>query len=424
MKRPNVAGNTNLAPKIIVGGGGVVSVVAKFKANWMLYCTIPIVAGLLNWATNNLAVKMIFYPLNFCGLKLKTWPETPLGLIGWTGIVPAKARTMAQRMVRMVTKSLIDVTQVARRVEPDKIVELFRPLIPSAVEKAAKEGGAGWLSASPMTYGLSMSASDRFVKSFTVKMCDNIKDIMDLENLVVEKFVKEKALLVQLFQTCGKVELAFVIRSGLYFGFLLGILQMLVWVCWDPWWSLAVGGAVVGYITNFIAIKSIFEPVEPVKVGPFKFQGLFLTRQYEVSAEFADFLHQKVLTPDAIWREILYGSRKDAFRKLLDQHILEFSGDFASRNILSRAGANGKPIKEIVAANIMEFLEQQHPKLHEYMDTSLDLETTMRDKMRLMSSAEFEGVLHPIFQEDEMTLICTGAVLGLIVGFLQSLAPY
>ena len=46
-------------------------------------------------------------------------------------------------------------------------------------------------------------------------MQDNIKDIMDLENLVVEKFVKEKKLLVELFQTCGKVELAFIVRSGM-----------------------------------------------------------------------------------------------------------------------------------------------------------------------------------------------------------------
>jgi len=198
-----------MAPKIVLGGGSALvslrALFAKFQSNWMLYCTIPIVAGLLNWATNQLAVKMIFYPLNFWGLRLKTWPETPMGLIGWTGIVPAKARTMASRMVQMVTKSLIDVTQVAQRVEPLKISEIFRPLIPAALEKAAKEGGVGWLATSPMTYGVSLNLADKFVTSFTVKMCENIKDIMDLENLVVEKMVKEKKLLVELFQTCGKV---------------------------------------------------------------------------------------------------------------------------------------------------------------------------------------------------------------------------
>ena len=88
----------------------------------MVWCTIAVVAGLLNWATNKLAVVMIFYPLNFWGLKIRTWPETPVGLIGWTGIVPVKARTMAQRMVRMVTTSLIDVTQVAKRISPDAIL--------------------------------------------------------------------------------------------------------------------------------------------------------------------------------------------------------------------------------------------------------------------------------------------------------------
>lgn len=35
--------------------------------------------------------------------------------------------------------------------------------------------------------------------------------------------------------------------------------------------------------------------------------------------------------------------------------------------------------------------------------------------------AEFEQVLHPIFQEDELTLILVGGVLGLIVGYLQAI---
>jgi hypothetical protein len=36
-----------------------------------------------------------------------------------------------------------------------------------------------------------------------------------------------------------------------------------------------------------------------------------------------------------------------------------------------------------------------------------------------MSSAEFEKVLHPIFQEDETTLIAVGTALGAAAGFAQ-----
>jgi hypothetical protein len=48
---------------------------------------------------------------------------------------------MATRMVRMVTTSLIDVRQVALRIQPAQIVKLFQPHVPSAVEDAARSAG-------------------------------------------------------------------------------------------------------------------------------------------------------------------------------------------------------------------------------------------------------------------------------------------
>lgn len=57
---------------------------------------------------------------------------------------------------------------------------------------------------------------------------------------------------------------------------------MFVWLLYDKPWTLPAGGAVVGYITNWVALKLIFEPVDPVKIGPFVLQGLFLKRQNEV----------------------------------------------------------------------------------------------------------------------------------------------
>lgn len=38
-----------------------------------------------------------------------------------------------------------------------------------------------------------------------------------------------------------------------------------------------------------------------------------------------------------------------------------------------------------------------------------------------MSTRTFEGVLHPVFQEEEFTLIIAGAILGSVAGFLQML---
>ena len=51
--------------------------------------SIPVVAGVLNFLTNKLAVKMMFYPLRFRGI----------GRVGWHGIVPSKALPMANDIV-------------------------------------------------------------------------------------------------------------------------------------------------------------------------------------------------------------------------------------------------------------------------------------------------------------------------------------
>ena len=43
--------------------------------------------------------------------------------------------------------------------------------------------------------------------------------------------------------------------SPRYFGFGLGLLQMLAWMFCRAWWTLPLGGMVVGLMTNWIALK-------------------------------------------------------------------------------------------------------------------------------------------------------------------------
>ena len=49
----------------------------------------------------------------------------------------------------------------------------------------------------------------------------------------------------------------------------------------------------------------------------------------------------------------------------------------------------------------------------------MDLEVTLREKMKALSFEQFEGLLHPIFQEDEWKLVLMGGALGAVIGFVQ-----
>ena len=68
-------------------------------------------------------------------------------------------------------------------------------------------------------------------------------------------------------------------------------------------WTLPISGAIVGFMTNWIALQLIFKPVEPMEIKCngstiFTLQGFCLARQKEVSVTFSEYIAGKVLTSE------------------------------------------------------------------------------------------------------------------------------
>ena len=401
--------------------------VYKFKARPGTYMVIPFVAAFVGWLTNWMAVQMIFYPVGFWGIPIYRVPEVPLGLLGWQGIVPCKTRKMSEAMVHMVTTQLLSVQEVFAKLNPTKVARLLAPQVPKlTMEVLGDLSLPPWIQQVPGSVydGLSYSTKSalqlwniEFLKGLTRGIQKNVHSVFDLRNCVVNQMLQDRSLLGQLFRKCGEKELDFLTNSGLWFGFLLGLIQMGVALFWENPWSLSIGGAVVGYATNWLALKWIFEPVNPTRVGPFVLQGQFLRRQKEVAKEFSSFFANKILTSQQVWNSILTDpATTPAFGALFGQHFRKFV------NRVSFGVLRYTPEPETVGLatrKALEKLPQHVGVLHEYIDNTLGLQETLRIKMEQMSSVQFERVLHPIFEEDELTLILAGAALGFAAGLIQ-----
>jgi len=402
----------------------------KFKSRPGTYLLIPCVAAVVGWFTNWLAVQMIFYPVQYRGLSLYRIPEVPLGLIGWQGIVPCKTRPMSEAMVEMVTTQLLSVKEVFQRLDPKKVADLLTPEVPklgqSIIEDLMPSNRPwSWISDVPkslfvglpsQTVELISHMNHSFLKDFTIAMQQNIDSLLNVRNCVVDQMVLDRTKLGELFQKCGSKELDFLTNSGLWFGFILGLIQMVVALFWDNPWSLSIGGGIVGLATNWLALKWIFEPVNPTKVGPFILQGQFLRRQKEVSAEFSKFFAENILTSKKMWFSILNDpTTTPAFHELFGAHLTKFA-----KSVSSGLGVGLEPeVLKLAAVKAIEKLPNHIGVLHSYVDEKLQLRETLRISMEKMSSAQFERVLHPIFEEDELTLIMAGAVLGFAAGLVQ-----
>ena len=208
------------------------------------YATIPAVAAFLGLYTNYAGVKMLFYPIDYTGTQWYRDPTVPYGMFGWQGVVPCKTEKMASRLVHIVTERLLTVKEAFGRMEPNELASLLIPIVEEELRN--EPYGDVWVR-------ILHPFLPRILTHVVGQLQIDIEDILDLRAVVLEAFVRDKVVLVDLFQKVGRVELDFLVESGLGFGFLLGLVQMVAWIVTPKPWTLPVAGAVVGYVTNWIA---------------------------------------------------------------------------------------------------------------------------------------------------------------------------
>src|SRR4030088_2665084 len=247
---------------------------------------------------------MLFYPVHFTGIrarwlqalsrllpyKLRQIPGVMVGGIGWQGIVPSRAAKMGSLAVDSGIAKLGTPKEFFKQLDPEKIAEqiVVQTLdeIRDVVERVmCREQPRLWNELPAEVKELAIKRVQQQLPStvheLTREIGENIDQLVDVKLMVIKRFDPELANRV--FLDMGRRELKFIQNFGFFFGFALGIPVAALTHFVTFWWLLPVLGVVVGYVTNWVALWMIYEPPEPRRYGPFRFQGLFIRRQPEVA---------------------------------------------------------------------------------------------------------------------------------------------
>jgi uncharacterized membrane protein YheB (UPF0754 family) len=383
--------------------------------------SIPLVSAFVGWFTNVVAVRMMFYPTEFVGLR---------PFLGWQGIVPANAPRLAKYSTRLITTKLLSLTELFANFEGEAFVKNLDGVVEEVTnqivaEVAEKHAPALWANAGEFMQGQIREKVREEVKAVAIRIADdlsaNIEEILDLEQVVIDAVIADRRLMSQMFLEVGREEFRFIENSGIWFGGLFGIVQMAIWAVYPEWWILPFFGFVVGYATNWLALKLVFDPKEPKKLGPWTVHGLFHKRQKEVATRFAGMTAGRVLTADNIVTTVTQGETGERVRAIVDRRI----GDLIAKYTAHPMAAMVVPEEQRAALEleIKGRIHEEFPKkgglLHVFADRAVDIRQSLEERMQKLDAESFEGVLRPAFQQDEWKLIVAGAVLGLAAGFVQ-----
>jgi uncharacterized membrane protein YheB (UPF0754 family) len=398
--------------------------------DWWEYFLIPWIAGLVGYITNVLALRMVCYPIEFCGLELFRVKGESWGIIGWQGVIPTKAEKIASITFELMTTRLLDTTEIFGRLDPKRFSQVMDDgvllMMDNIINEVANEYMPSAWKALPKEVKdeiVTMAETPVFMEGFMRDMQEHIEDVVDIKNMTVAACVKEKHLVVNVFEEVGNKEFIFIRRSGFYFGFCFGCIQMIIWIFYDGRWILPVAGFLVGWITNYLAMKLIFRPIHPTKFLCWTMQGSFLKRQNEASATFARVVCVNILHVKAIWNAIFTGPLSKNFFAMLRAHTLIFTENLIAEIKPLAVAAMGADhfaqMKEDIATKVVDTIPSIIDQSYAYTQEALDMETTIRTKMQALPAEEFERVLHTGFEEDEIQLFVIGGILGAIVGIIQ-----
>lgn len=397
-------------------------IIDRIAADWLVL-TIPVVSAFIGWFTNLVAIKMMFYPTEFVGIR---------PFLGWQGIVPANARRLAKMSTRLILTKLLSLEELFAPFKGEAFAKNLAPVVEEITQQvidevATKRAPMMWQNAGEFMQNQIRDKIREEVRGVAIKIVDDfskdITEILDLEKVVVEAIEEDKRLMSLMFLQVGSAEFKFIEVSGAYFGFLFGIPQMLVWVYFPADWTLPLAGFVVGYATNWIALRMIFSPREPKKFGPFTLHGLFHKRQKEVSAEFSKLTAGKVLNADNITKTVTQGPSAEKIRAIVENRVNELIDKYLAHPMAAMLvpEADRPALREELLGRIQDELPKPGGLLHTFAGKAVDIGDEIQTRMEKLPPDEFEGVLRPAFQQDEWKLILAGAVLGVVAGALQVL---
>ena len=186
---------------------------------------------------------------------------------------------------------------------------------------------------------------------------------------------------------------------------------------------LVLMGAMIGWVTNFIAIKMLFRPYKEINLIFFKIQGLLPKRKNEIGNSIAEVVNNELV------------SIKDIISKISANDIEENIGAIADKMLDSRlkkeivknfpmaafflSDSMLEKIKGIIKKSILENKEEMISVFADYLEEKVDIKKIIVEKVNNFSLEKIEEIIISLAKKELKHIEYIGAVLGGIIGLVQ-----
>ncbi|MGB1951670.1 MAG: DUF445 domain-containing protein [Marinobacter sp.] len=383
--------------------------------------SVPLMAAVVGWFTNWLAIQMSFYPVQFIGV----------GAFGWQGVIPRKAEKMAHICIDRTLQQFGDLNAVYAKLEPQRIVEQVvaqvNPRLDEYIDEVMYEIQPVLWDNLPLflrnrIYQWAREQLPSRIESLVEDFGDDLNELVDLKALLSRELKHHPDLMNRIFKQAGSVELQSVINRGAIIGGLLGAALAPLWATYPEPWLLPVGGFAIGFLTNWLAINLIFSPLRPRRILFWKVQGLFLRRQEEISEVWARLVAEELITVEKVADAMINGGHGDRTRAIIQKHLRPLLDNSVVMKLTAQVTVGMTGYTELKKAMNQKAVLATRDV---FGDPSFNRErapvvaSVLAGQMKALQPAEFQDILRPAFREEELQLMVVGGLFGALAGAAQ-----
>ncbi|MCF8001142.1 MAG: DUF445 family protein [Halanaerobiales bacterium] len=186
-------------------------------------------------------------------------------------------------------------------------------------------------------------------------------------------------------------------------------------------------GAIIGYFTNFVAVKMLFRPLEPINIPLFniKIQGLLPSRRDELAESVAESIESNLLSIDNIMEEF----DNEVIKEELNYIIKDTIDQKINKNFKYVMPRLLKDLsREIIVDAIQEEVDENFDDwmktLTEKIKDEIDIKEMVEEKIKSFSLVTLEELVLEIADRELKHIEYLGGVIGFIIGLGQLLLIY
>jgi uncharacterized membrane protein YheB (UPF0754 family) len=186
-----------------------------------------------------------------------------------------------------------------------------------------------------------------------------------------------------------------------------------------------VVGALIGWLTNFLAIKMLFRPRQPKLIFGFPLQGVIPRRQRDLALKIGEVVEEELLKSEdilnAIDTEELRGHLATVIETRLDRFLREklFRGEFLYEKVLSREAV--QRVKRALITELVSLFPLEVEAAIKQLVEKVDIRKIVADRVEQFDFDRLENIVYRVARTELFWVEVSGGFLGFIIGLLQVL---